>query len=89
MTKVNPLLVCPSPRDIDVVYQELKKTGYDRLYAKYFPEKTAYIFGVRIPADTTTTLTVRIRDDLSSGLNSFNCVANGFLRLDEKNIQEE
>jgi hypothetical protein len=40
--KINPLLCCPSPRDIDQVYDELKNTGYDRLYAKYFPEKIAY-----------------------------------------------
>lgn len=40
--KINPLLCCPSPRDITEVYDELKKTGYDRLYAKYFPEKIAY-----------------------------------------------
>lgn len=41
-TKVNPLLCSPSPRDIKEVYDELKDTGYDRLYAKYYPEKTAY-----------------------------------------------
>jgi len=40
--KINPLLCCPSPRDIPEVYEALKGTGYDRLYAKYFPEKTAY-----------------------------------------------
>ena len=40
--KVNPLLCAPSPRDIREVYDELRGTGYDRLYAKYYPEKTAY-----------------------------------------------
>lgn len=40
--RINPLLCSPSPRDIPEVYQELKQTGYDRLYAKYYPEKTAY-----------------------------------------------
>ncbi len=40
--KIKPLLICPSPRDIKEVYDELKLTGYDRLYAKYYPEKTAY-----------------------------------------------
>ena len=43
MTKqIKPLMVCPSPRDIKEVYEALKETGYDRLYAKYYPEKTAY-----------------------------------------------
>lgn len=42
MTKINPLLCSPSPRDITDVYEALKETGYDRLYAKYYPEKTAY-----------------------------------------------
>ncbi len=42
MPKINPLLVSPSPRDIREVYEALKETGYDRLYAKYYPEKTAY-----------------------------------------------
>jgi len=42
LTKINPLLCIPSPRDIREVYEELKNTGYDRLYAKYYPEKTAY-----------------------------------------------
>ena len=42
MTKINPLLCCPSPRDIREVYEALRETGYDRLYAKYYPEKTAY-----------------------------------------------
>ena len=42
MSKIKPLLCCPSPRDIKVVYEELKRTDYDRLYAKYYPEKTAY-----------------------------------------------
>lgn len=36
------MLCCPSPRNIDEVYEELKLTGYNRLYAKYYPEKTAY-----------------------------------------------
>ena len=40
--KVNPLLCSPSPRDLKNVYDSLKKTGYPRLYAKYYPEKTAY-----------------------------------------------
>jgi len=40
--KVKPLLCSPSPRDIKNVYQTLKETGYPRLYAKYYPEKTAY-----------------------------------------------
>ena len=39
---VNPLLCSPSPRDYPEVYEALKKTGYARLYAKYFPEKIAY-----------------------------------------------
>lgn len=42
MTEIRPLLVCPSPRDIREVYEALKETGHDRLYAKYYPEKTAY-----------------------------------------------
>jgi len=42
MTKINPILCSPSPRDIKSVYQALKETGYPRLYAKYYPEKTAY-----------------------------------------------
>ena len=42
MQKINPLLCCPSPRDIREVYEALRDTGYDRLYAKYYPEKTAY-----------------------------------------------
>jgi len=32
----------PSPRDIRNVYEALKGTGYDRLYAKYYPERIAY-----------------------------------------------
>ena len=40
--KVNPLLCSPSPRDLKNVYDSLKKTGYPRLYAKYYPEKIAY-----------------------------------------------
>lgn len=40
--RINPLLCCPSPRDIPEVYEELKLTGHDRLYAKYYPEKIAY-----------------------------------------------
>ena len=42
MEKINFLLCSPSPRDIKIVYEELKKCPYDRLYAKYFPETTAY-----------------------------------------------
>ena len=42
MTKIHPLLCSPSPRDIRNVYEALKNTGHDRLYAKYYPEKTAY-----------------------------------------------
>ena len=40
--RVNFLLCCPSPRDIQEVYDALKKCPYDRLYAKYFPELQAY-----------------------------------------------
>ena len=42
MVAINFLLCCPSPRDIKEVYVELIKCPYDRLYAKYFPETTAY-----------------------------------------------
>lgn len=42
LAKINPLLCCPSPRDITEVYDALKETGYDRLYAKYYPELKAY-----------------------------------------------
>ena len=42
MSVIKPLLCSPSPRDIKNVYEALKNTGYDRLYAKYYPEKTAY-----------------------------------------------
>jgi len=40
--EVNFLLCSPSPRDIRAVYDALKACPYDRLYAKYFPETTAY-----------------------------------------------
>ncbi len=40
--KINPLLCAPSPRDIREPYEALKRCPYDRLYAKYFPEKIAY-----------------------------------------------
>ena len=42
MSKIRPLLCSPSPRDIRSVYDALKDTGHPRLYAKYYPEKTAY-----------------------------------------------
>jgi len=42
MPMIKPLLCCPSPRDLTEVYEALKRTGRDRLYAKYFPEKVAY-----------------------------------------------
>ena len=44
--------------------------------------------GIRIPANTSITLAIRIRDDLSVGYTSFTCVANGFMRLDEVDTQE-
>jgi len=39
---LNFLLCSPSPRDMQDVYDALKKCPYDRLYAKYFPEIRAY-----------------------------------------------
>ena len=45
--------------------------------------------GIRIPAGTTVTLAIRIRDDLSVGYTSFTCLATGFKRLDEQEIQED
>ena len=42
MNKIRPLLCSPSPRDHKNVYEALKLTGYPRLYAKYYPEKTGY-----------------------------------------------
>lgn len=36
------MLCSPSPRNLKNVYNALKLTGYPRLYAKYYPEKTAY-----------------------------------------------
>lgn len=42
MSKIKPLLCSPSPRDLKNVYAALKETGYPRLYAKYYSEKTAY-----------------------------------------------
>ena len=42
MNKVWPLLCSPSPRDIPEVFEALKETGFDRLYAKYFFERHAY-----------------------------------------------
>jgi len=42
VSEINLLLCSPSPRDIKIVYDELKQCPYDRLYAKYFPETTAY-----------------------------------------------
>jgi len=46
MSKINPLLFSPSPREIPEVYEALKNTGYDRLYSKYFPEEPAYNHGL-------------------------------------------
>ena len=45
--------------------------------------------GIRIPRGTSITLAVRIRDNLSTGYTSFNCVATGFMRKDEAELQEE
>jgi hypothetical protein len=35
----NPLIVSPSPRDIEEVHEALMKCPYDIMYAKYFPLK--------------------------------------------------
>lgn len=43
--KINPLLFAPSPRNIPEVFDALKKTGYDRLYSKFFTEEIAYNLG--------------------------------------------
>lgn len=67
MNKFNPLVVILSPRDIDLVREQIEKTlygKYDVLWVKYYPAPKSYNIGVKYFLDSDYTHFVMVPDDV-------------------------